>query len=136
MYFKIWCYVLSTFSFRLQQLGFMATCVICLETITNKTVCIPCYHEFCSSCILEWNLQNNTCPLCRKNVVNVQIVPSLLSESYQYLNIILRRLRNFSKYILLLWKRLFGSLSRRTNNIFVIVFWLKGHIKIANIWAS
>lgn len=68
----------------------MEICVICQDVITDETVCIPCGHKFCNSCIIEWNLQNNTCPNCRTRVISLLLSVSI----YNWLR------RTLSKYII------------------------------------
>ncbi|GBB92043.1 hypothetical protein RclHR1_19580003 [Rhizophagus clarus] len=59
-----------------------ASCPICLEPFplsveqeenekTDQKVSVrqmPCNHMFCESCLFQWLRQNNTCPLCRKEI--------------------------------------------------------------------
>jgi hypothetical protein len=68
-----------------------ASCPICLESFSlsigqeenkvddNKTITtetnkhepvrqMPCDHMFCESCLFQWLRQNNSCPLCRKEI--------------------------------------------------------------------
>lgn len=53
-----------------------ASCPICLETFSlpeeNKEKVsvrqMPCNHIFCESCLFQWLRQNNSCPLCRKEI--------------------------------------------------------------------
>ncbi|KAI1283717.1 E3 ubiquitin-protein ligase ICP0 [Halotydeus destructor] len=42
-----------------------ATCNICLDVVTNKSVLEPCMHSFCFSCIDRWSAVKDTCPTCR-----------------------------------------------------------------------
>jgi len=39
-------------------------CCICMEEKTN--VILACTHNFCETCIKEWKISSNTCPICRK----------------------------------------------------------------------
>jgi len=40
-------------------------CVICLETITEPSVAVPCHHSnFDYLCLLSWLEQQPNCPLC------------------------------------------------------------------------
>jgi hypothetical protein len=39
-------------------------CCICMEDKTN--VILACTHNFCETCIKEWNITSQTCPICRK----------------------------------------------------------------------
>lgn len=44
------------------------TCVICFDNIKNEFV-TSCGHSYCQECIIEWAINKNVCPLCRKNHV-------------------------------------------------------------------
>ena len=44
------------------------SCSICLETCNVPFTSTKCDHTFCNTCILEWMLQHDTCPLCRINI--------------------------------------------------------------------
>ncbi|KAK6136225.1 hypothetical protein DH2020_030057 [Rehmannia glutinosa] len=53
-------------------LGLMETCPICLHSLTISTQIthVPkCNHVFHTHCIAKWLLKNNSCPLCRLQVV-------------------------------------------------------------------
>lgn len=40
-------------------------CVICLETITEPSVAVPCNHSnFDYLCLVSWLEQQPSCPLC------------------------------------------------------------------------
>ena len=43
-------------------------CSICLEVGNKKFVKTNCGHIFHKSCIDEWNLRSNNCPMCRKDL--------------------------------------------------------------------
>ncbi|KAF3390577.1 hypothetical protein F1880_009081 [Penicillium rolfsii] len=48
-------------------------CVICLDTITEPCVGIPCRHaNFDYLCLLSWLEQQPNCPLCKANLTAVQ----------------------------------------------------------------
>ncbi|XP_055987077.1 E3 ubiquitin-protein ligase RLIM-like [Sorex fumeus] len=51
----------------------LKTCCICItEFIEGNKICIlPCLHEYHLHCINRWLLQNITCPICRRNVVDI-----------------------------------------------------------------
>lgn len=41
-------------------------CSICYNIIDNNNISkIPCTHIFCSTCIIRWASNNNSCPICR-----------------------------------------------------------------------
>ena len=50
-------------------------CPICLEEILSDYVTLEeCNHKFCKNCFIDWDKHNNSCPLCRHDVVyNFQI---------------------------------------------------------------
>ena len=51
-------------------------CSICLEQIEKKDEIkklLNCNHYFHKSCIDTWSRTNNTCPLCRKNIISLFI---------------------------------------------------------------
>ena len=43
------------------------SCPICLDTFKNIKK-LSCNHDFCKDCIDKWT--KNTCPLCRKVIIN------------------------------------------------------------------
>lgn len=44
-------------------------CPICQElTSTPKTT--TCQHTFCASCLDKWLAENNTCPMCRNQILD------------------------------------------------------------------
>jgi len=51
-------------------------CPVCLEIIdcSKNIFKTTCNHEFCKSCLIKWDLNNQnqpnnkTCPLCRKDI--------------------------------------------------------------------
>ena len=49
----------------------MKQCSICLSEIKeNKNVCITeCMHEYHTSCLLKWLVNNETCPICRNTLI-------------------------------------------------------------------
>ncbi|KAJ5459974.1 uncharacterized protein N7458_001526 [Penicillium daleae] len=48
-------------------------CVICLDTITEPCVGVPCHHaNFDYLCLLSWLEQQPNCPLCKANLTAVQ----------------------------------------------------------------
>uniref|UniRef100_A0A8C0FR39 RING-type E3 ubiquitin transferase n=1 Tax=Bubo bubo TaxID=30461 RepID=A0A8C0FR39_BUBBB len=40
-------------------------CPICLITLDNAALTMPCLHRFCFSCIQRWAEIKPECPLCR-----------------------------------------------------------------------
>ncbi|CAG8612604.1 3747_t:CDS:2 [Acaulospora morrowiae] len=63
-----------------QDIDAQATCPICLEafclpstdqesnSLPQTVRQMPCKHVFCESCLFQWLKENNTCPLCRKEI--------------------------------------------------------------------
>jgi hypothetical protein len=48
-------------------------CCICFETIGCKNNCVtPCGHSFCFNCVTRALTQNNTCPICRTVLIEVE----------------------------------------------------------------
>eukprot|EP00826_Nyctotherus_ovalis_P033713 TRINITY_DN2745_c0_g1_i6.p2 TRINITY_DN2745_c0_g1~~TRINITY_DN2745_c0_g1_i6.p2 ORF type:complete len:120 (-),score=29.34 TRINITY_DN2745_c0_g1_i6:691-1050(-) len=43
------------------------TCPICMDFMVGAVVTL-CGHTFCERCILEWNLFNKDCPVCRQQI--------------------------------------------------------------------
>ena len=50
------------------------TCAICLEPLAGATATqhthatTSCNHSFCHSCLAEWLVSHNRCPVCRRNL--------------------------------------------------------------------
>lgn len=57
------------------------SCSICLNTCVNPFTSTKCQHTFCNTCILEWMLQHDTCPLCRINIGEPPNINNLTEES-------------------------------------------------------
>ncbi|MCJ1310027.1 hypothetical protein MMC25_003688 [Agyrium rufum] len=48
-------------------------CVICLESISEKAVALPCRHDsFDFICLLNWLEQQSVCPLCKTSIKTVE----------------------------------------------------------------
>jgi len=42
------------------------TCVICLQTVTERAITAPCNHyTFDFVCLVSWLQERSTCPLCK-----------------------------------------------------------------------
>jgi SNF2 family DNA or RNA helicase len=52
------------------------TCVICYDTIINKTISPCCSHSFCFLCINIWLDRKSACPVCRSQ--NLQVADLLV----------------------------------------------------------
>lgn len=65
----------------------MDTCSICLESINTNTTYTICNHKFHHSCLSTWIQNNNTCPLCRTQLIDntpkIDILDRLLDLSIQ-----------------------------------------------------
>lgn len=48
-------------------------CPICLDKIIAPKL-TECNHKMCVSCLDNWLLTNNTCPLCRKSIIKQQSI--------------------------------------------------------------
>lgn len=46
-------------------------CVVC-RMDPYEPVKLPCGHVFCYQCVLRWLAENNTCPICRRNVTETR----------------------------------------------------------------
>lgn len=59
-------------------------CAICFAELAEKTAqtTLECSHSFCTSCILRWFQNNNTCPCCRAEVPNVVVQQSSNNDGY------------------------------------------------------
>ena len=48
-------------------------CVICLESISEIALAIPCqHHNFDFLCLVSWLQERSTCPLCKTEVLSVE----------------------------------------------------------------
>jgi hypothetical protein len=43
-------------------------CPICHESIKYKSITL-CGHIFCTPCLLRWGCKNDSCPLCREDLL-------------------------------------------------------------------
>ncbi|KAI8939492.1 hypothetical protein NX059_003263 [Plenodomus lindquistii] len=49
------------------------TCVICLSSVTERAITVPCSHyTFDFVCLVSWLQERSTCPLCKTQVTAVQ----------------------------------------------------------------
>ena len=53
-------------------------CPICLENVDNYIVTV-CNHKFCNDCFIPWVQEENTCPICRYNLISPVDSESLLN---------------------------------------------------------
>ena len=62
------------------------TCTICmLELVNNDNnnlefIKLSCNHEFCNKCISEWCVINNSCPLCKKEIIENTSYQNIITE--------------------------------------------------------
>ncbi len=52
----------------LDSMNFSDSCPICLTKMKANTKTLTCQHIFHKECIESWELQNNTCPICRSQI--------------------------------------------------------------------
>lgn len=45
----------------------MSSCPVCFEKLAEQLT--PCGHAFCHGCLIRWQAESNTCPLCRACLV-------------------------------------------------------------------
>ena len=46
-------------------------CSICLEKLNKNKVYLNCNHYFHKDCINKWKTRNNTCPICRTRIIQI-----------------------------------------------------------------
>lgn len=64
------------------------SCNICYSDLSNNMVQTPCNHYYCSSCFFKWMRESQTCPDCRKLLVEDSHIESLITERKEELVII------------------------------------------------
>eukprot|EP00190_Bangiopsis_sp_CCMP1999_P006472 CAMPEP_0198724632 /NCGR_PEP_ID=MMETSP1475-20131203/2084_1 /TAXON_ID= ORGANISM="Unidentified sp., Strain CCMP1999" /NCGR_SAMPLE_ID=MMETSP1475 /ASSEMBLY_ACC=CAM_ASM_001111 /LENGTH=385 /DNA_ID=CAMNT_0044486215 /DNA_START=150 /DNA_END=1310 /DNA_ORIENTATION=- len=54
--------------------GEAATCVICVESYNqgDELFELPCKHQYHQTCVTQWLLKHNTCPICRSPLPDVE----------------------------------------------------------------
>ena len=60
-------------------------CAICLSIISkniNVTI-LSCNHMYCSTCIIQWSRNNNTCPKCRKSILHENNNNTITNTSFR-----------------------------------------------------
>ena len=60
-----------------------ALCVICLDKLGKQdevTMLRFCDHMFHSPCIAEWTVHRRTCPVCRRWIAKMLVVPKIMKE--------------------------------------------------------
>uniref|UniRef100_A0A8D2PS92 RING-type E3 ubiquitin transferase n=1 Tax=Zosterops lateralis melanops TaxID=1220523 RepID=A0A8D2PS92_ZOSLA len=53
-------------------LAMCGNCAICQDTWDDVASTLPCGHQFCRRCILQWAQTNPSCPLCRRTMETVR----------------------------------------------------------------
>jgi hypothetical protein len=48
-----------------------ADCAVCLDSMTDPVVLLPCAHRFCRQCIRLARQRSSTCPVCRRAIGRV-----------------------------------------------------------------
>jgi len=61
-------------------------CNICYKDLTEKMVCTPCNHYYCTGCFFKWMNESSTCPNCRKILASQPETDTLLVEREELLN--------------------------------------------------
>uniref|UniRef100_A0A4W4F4I7 RING-type domain-containing protein n=1 Tax=Electrophorus electricus TaxID=8005 RepID=A0A4W4F4I7_ELEEL len=53
------------------------SCAVCLEQYSNNQCLrvLPCLHEFHRDCVDPWLLLQQTCPLCKRSVLDLKSFP-------------------------------------------------------------
>lgn len=49
-------------------------CNICYENLKSPVIEIHCQNLFCGECLLTWLKYQNTCPLCRTEIINKDLI--------------------------------------------------------------
>mgnify|MGYP003644224140 CR=1 FL=1 len=88
--------------YKEKQSVFMSNeCPICFNEIRQNSgfVYTDCNHSFCFNCFMKWNVENNTCPLCRKKIseekpihfipiIEVEVIRIKIQLAYIFLGMI------------------------------------------------
>ena len=56
------------------------SCNICYCDLSDNMVKTPCSHYYCSSCFFKWMRESQTCPNCRKLLVQDSHIEALIVE--------------------------------------------------------
>lgn len=81
-------------------------CSICQSNLFCFTTKLKCKHKFHSKCINEWFKINNTCPLCRLEIENIDLEKCITIKKKYYFtkdNIILCSNNLINSYNLYQW---------------------------------
>ncbi len=53
---------------------FEEVCVICCDVKVKPIMNSPCTHTYCGECLLKWLKNHNSCPTCRRTILNTDLV--------------------------------------------------------------
>jgi len=56
------------------------SCVICMNSLQEKTIIKSCNHAFCHECICKWSKNKRSCPLCNSSFTTLIVVSSNREE--------------------------------------------------------
>jgi hypothetical protein len=56
-------------------------CSICLQKMNDYVITV-CNHVFCDSCLIQHLLNDQTCPLCRKDCNPEDIISQIMSYNF------------------------------------------------------
>ena len=65
-------------------------CIICLDVIDtakDAVSALNCGHVFHQNCVTTWLQNKNSCPKCKKTVIEGQIISKLYLERTDYMNV-------------------------------------------------
>ena len=62
----------------------MTDCSICIETLSKGGFKLRCGHSFHNKCITTWLLTRDTCPVCRKCIINNE--KNDISQTFIFMN--------------------------------------------------
>jgi hypothetical protein len=60
------------------------TCVICLSSVTERAITVPCNHyTFDFVCLVSWLQERSTCPLCKFCMIHVAITSDPIKAKHK-----------------------------------------------------
>ena len=67
-------------------------CSVCyIKLKVENSTKTPCDHFFCSDCIFRWLLRHNSCPICRRKLINREVKnEDLIEYSQKIMNILIK----------------------------------------------
>ncbi|GMI54673.1 hypothetical protein ScalyP_jg4814 [Parmales sp. scaly parma] len=65
------------------DVGMLQSCSICLEPFEEEERCtkMPCSHVFHGECLRSWLSRQNSCPVCRKEIKQKEVVGGELNQN-------------------------------------------------------